>query len=61
VGAWLPSSDQSTYRWSTSGPHAIGPERFATVSRGASFAQVAGAIQRERFHAKNPDKDEVSG
>jgi len=31
-------------RWSTFGPHAIGVERFATVSSGPSFAQVAGAI-----------------
>jgi hypothetical protein len=30
--------------WSTFGLHAIGAERFTTVSSGASFAQVAGAI-----------------
>ena len=30
--------------WSTFGPQAIGTERFATVSSGRSFEQVAGAI-----------------
>ena len=34
--------------WSTFGPHPIGAERFATVSSGRSFAQVAGAILRNR-------------
>jgi hypothetical protein len=34
--------------WSTSGPHAIGTERFTTVPSGASFAQVAEAIRPHR-------------
>src|SRR4029453_3478237 len=37
------------------GPHAIGPERFATVSSGASFAQVAGVILRKQVPVENPD------
>ena len=45
--------------WSRVGPHAIGTERFATVSNGASFAQVVAAILRKRGLAQNPDKDEV--
>ena len=45
--------------WSTFGPHAIGAERFATVSSGASFAQVAGGILGKQACAENPDKDEV--
>jgi hypothetical protein len=48
-------------RWSTFGPHAIGVERFATVSSGPSFAQVAAVILREQARVENPDKDEVSG
>ena len=48
-------------RWSTFGPHAIGTERFATVSSGASFAQLAGGILGKRACGQNPDKDEVSG
>jgi hypothetical protein len=32
--------------WSTFGPHPIGSKRFAAVSSGRSFAQVAGAILR---------------
>jgi hypothetical protein len=46
---------------STFGPHAIGAERFPTVSSGRSFAQVAGAILRKRALGQNPDKDEVPG
>jgi hypothetical protein len=46
--------------WSTFGPHAIGSERFATVSSGASFAQVAGAILRKRVRVQIPDKDAVA-
>jgi hypothetical protein len=34
--------------WSTFGPHAIGTERFPAVTNGTSFAQVAGAILRNR-------------
>jgi hypothetical protein len=34
--------------WSTFGPHAIGAQRFTTVSYGTSFVQVAGAIQRKQ-------------
>ena len=45
--------------WSTFGPHPIGPERFATVSSGTSFAQVAGAILGKQAGVENPDKDEV--
>jgi hypothetical protein len=45
--------------WSTFGPHSIGAERFPTVSSGASFAQVAGAILGKQAGAQNPDKDEV--
>src|SRR5215218_10904596 len=44
---------------STFGPHAIGTQRFATVSSGRSFAQVAGAILRKQARGQNPDKDEV--
>jgi hypothetical protein len=47
--------------WSTFGPHAIGPERFATVSSGTSFAQVAGAILGKQARAQIPDKDEAGG
>ena len=47
--------------WSTFGPHAIGPERFATVSSGTSFAQVAGAILGKQARAQIPDKDEAAG
>ena len=39
-----PSHPAPRQAWSTFGPHAIGAERFATVSNGTSFAQVAGAI-----------------
>ena len=45
--------------WSTFGPHTIGAERFAAVSSGKSFAQVAGAILRKQVPGQNPDKDEV--
>jgi hypothetical protein len=45
--------------WSTFGPHAIGAERFATVSSGTSFAQVVGAILHKQARVQNPDKDEV--
>jgi hypothetical protein len=41
--------------WSTFNPHAIGTELFATVSSGASFAQVAGAILRKHARVQNPD------
>jgi hypothetical protein len=41
------------------GPHAIGIKRFAAVSSGASFAQVAGAILGIRSLLQNPDQDEV--
>jgi hypothetical protein len=47
--------------WSTFGPHAIGTERFATVSSGPSFAQLAGPILGEQARVQNPDKDEVPG
>ena len=50
-----------TAAWSTFGPHAIGAERFATVSSGSSFAQVAGAILRKQARVQNPDKAEVPG
>jgi hypothetical protein len=43
--------------WSTFGPHAIGAERFTTVSSGTSFAQVAGAIQEKQTHVQISDKD----
>jgi hypothetical protein len=46
--------------WSTFGLHVIGTERFATVSSGTSFAQVAGAILGKRARVQNPDKDEVA-
>jgi hypothetical protein len=46
--------------WSTFGPHAIGAERFATVSSGRPFAQVAGPILRKQAQGQNPDKDEVA-
>jgi hypothetical protein len=38
--------------WSTFGPHAIGSERFVTVSSGRSFAQVAGAILRKQARGR---------
>jgi hypothetical protein len=47
--------------WSTFGPHAIGAERFVTVSSGASFAQVAGAILGKQARVENPDKDVLLG
>jgi hypothetical protein len=43
-------------RWSTFGPHAIGVERFATVSSGPSFVQVAGGILGKQARVENPDK-----
>jgi hypothetical protein len=43
------------------GPHAIGTERFVTVSSGPSFAQVAEAILAKRARVENPDKDEIPG
>jgi hypothetical protein len=43
---------------STFGPHPTGTQRFATVSSGRSFAQVAGAILRKQVPGQNPDKDE---
>src|SRR4029450_1976483 len=45
--------------WSTFGPHAIGTERFATVSSGPSFAQVVGAILGKQAPVQNPDKGAV--
>jgi len=47
--------------WSTFGPHAIGSERFAMVSSGRSFAQVAGVILRNQARGQNPDKDVLLG
>jgi hypothetical protein len=54
AGGGLPCQPRSATRraaaptseriWSTFGPHAIGTERFATVSSGASFAQVADKV-----------------
>jgi hypothetical protein len=46
---------------STFGPHAIGAERFPTVTGGSSFTQVAGAILQKQARVQNPDKDEVPG
>jgi len=40
------------------GPRPIGAERFATVSSGASFAQVAEAILGKHARVENHDKDE---
>ncbi len=45
--------------WSTFGPHAIGTERFATVSSGTSVPQVADPILGKRRLVENPDKDAV--
>jgi hypothetical protein len=45
--------------WSTFGPHAIGVERFATVSSGTSFVQATAAILGKQALGQNPDKDEV--
>jgi hypothetical protein len=39
---------EPSQRWSTIGPHAIGSERALAVSSGASFAQVADRIPRNR-------------
>jgi hypothetical protein len=47
--------------WSTFGPHTIGIERFATVSSGASFAQVTGAILGKLARVQNPDKTPMAG
>ena len=47
--------------WSTFGPHPIGTERFATVSSGTSFAQVAGAILGKQARVENPDKTAMAG
>jgi hypothetical protein len=44
---------------STFGPHAIGAERFATVSSGSSLAQVACAILGNQARVENLDRDEV--
>ena len=55
VGAWLPSSDQATCRWSTC--HRA--ERFATVSSATSLAQVPGAIRGKHARAQNPDTDDL--
>ena len=41
--------------------HTIGTEGFPTVSSGASFAQVAGAILQLQALVQNPDKDEAAG
>jgi hypothetical protein len=41
--------------WSTSGEHAIGSERIATVSSGTSFALVAGAILGKQARVENPE------
>src|SRR4029453_11628507 len=64
-GASATGQDQATLpsrqAWSTFGPHAIGAERFATVSSGRSFAQVAGAILQKQAPGQNPDKDEAAG
>src|SRR4029450_9500340 len=43
------------------GPHAIGAERFATVSSSASFAQVAGALLGKQARVQISDKDEAAG
>ena len=48
--------------WSTFGPHAIGAERFATVSSGLQryvVPQAAGTILGKQARGQNPDKDEV--
>src|SRR4029453_7719900 len=41
------------------GPHPIGTQRSPTVTNGASFAQVAGAILGDQLRVQNPDKDEL--
>jgi hypothetical protein len=38
------------------GPHAIGAQRFTTVSCGTSFAQVAGAVQDKQARVENPER-----
>jgi hypothetical protein len=58
AGGGLPCQPRSATRsaaasgseraWSMFGPHPSGAERFATVASGTSFAQVAGAILRNR-------------
>jgi hypothetical protein len=47
--------------WSTFGPQPLGAERFATVARGTSFAQVTGAILGKQARVQNPDKEEGAG
>jgi hypothetical protein len=44
-----------------SNPHPIGTQRFATVSSGTSFAQVAGAILQKQARVQNPDKTHMAG
>lgn len=59
---WVPllerDASAGARAWSTFCPHPIGTQRFATVSSGTSFAQVAGAILRKQARVQNPDKDE---
>jgi hypothetical protein len=53
---WATELRRKSRTWSTFGPHAIGTERFATVSSGASFAQVAGGILGKQALVQNPDE-----
>jgi hypothetical protein len=46
--------------WSTFGPHAIGAERFITVSSGTSSALVSHSILRKQSRVENPDQDAVA-
>jgi hypothetical protein len=58
-GALLPP--RAGRAWSMFGRHPMRADRFATVSSGTSFAQLADAILGKRAWVENPDKDEVSG
>jgi hypothetical protein len=51
----------TTPAWSTVGPRPSGTERFATVSSGRSFAQIAGAILRKQARVQDPDKTPMAG
>jgi hypothetical protein len=63
----LPQGHRQTERtpprrsWSTSGPHHTGTERLRGVKSGTSFAQIAGAIPRERHPCRTLIRMRSSG
>jgi hypothetical protein len=56
---WVPLLERDASAGARPGPHPIGTQRFATVSSGTAFAQVAGAILRKQARVQISDKDEV--